>query len=112
MKIYEMIVEGHIRYPHGMTPEAHDLIANVCIVNPSQRLGNIQGGAERVKNHPFFRTIDWEALYYRHMKGPIIPQLTSAADASNFDDYDPPSERQSTYTDQMAEKWEHVFKDF
>lgn len=95
-----------------MAPAARDLISGLCTVNPSQRLGNIAGGAQSVKDHPFFRNIDWEAMYYRRMKGPIIPFLRNAADASNFDEYDPPSDRQSLYTDEMAKNYEDVFKEF
>ena len=95
-----------------MAPDARDLIASLCTVNPSQRLGNISGGAERVKAHPFFDPIDWEALYYRRMKGPIVPFLRSADDASNYDEYDPAPDRQSAYTDELAEEYEDAFRDF
>lgn len=95
-----------------MTPEAHDLIAGLCTVNPSQRLGNISGGAQRVKSHPFFRAIDWDALYRRQMKGPIIPHLRHPTDASNFDDYEDAPESKSVYTEEMSSQYEEAFKDF
>ncbi|MCJ1393372.1 serine/threonine protein kinase, AGC [Xylographa bjoerkii] len=112
LKIYSKIVEGNIPYPNGMSPEARDLISSLCTVNPSNRLGNISGGSQRVKAHPFFRGIDWEAMYYRRMKGPIVPKLAHAADASNFDDYDPAPERQSVYTREMSKQYEEFFKEF
>ena len=108
----QRIVEGNVRYPHSMSPDARDLISGLCTVNPSQRLGNIAGGTERVKAHPFFANLDWEALYYRKMKGPIIPELRHAADTSCFDEYDPPPERHSVYGHDMAHKWDDSFKDF
>ena len=106
------IVDGKIPYPQSMSPEARDLIAGLCTVNPANRLGNISGGSQRVKAHPFFRGIDWEALYYRRVKGPIVPKLAHAADASNFDDYDPEPERQSVYTREMSKQYEEFFKEF
>ncbi|MCJ1286867.1 serine/threonine protein kinase, AGC [Xylographa opegraphella] len=112
LKIYSKIVDGKIPYPQGMLPEARDLIAGLCTVNPANRLGNISGGSQRVKDHPFFRGIDWDALYYRRMKGPIIPKLAHAADASNFDDYDPEPKRQSVYTREMSKQYEEFFKEF
>ncbi|KAL9077519.1 MAG: hypothetical protein Q9161_000365 [Pseudevernia consocians] len=116
MKIYELIVEGKVKYPQWMSSDARDLIGSLCTVNPSQRLGNISSGnvngTALVKTHPFFKTIDWEALYHRKLKGPIIPKVKHAADASNFDNYDPPSESQSAYTKDMAQKYDHEFKDF
>ena len=106
------IVECKLRFPQGVSSEAKDLICGLCTVNPSNRLGNISGGTDRVKSHPFFKGIDWDALYYRQMKGPIIPEIRHPADASNFDQYDPAPEPKSTYTPEMASKYDKEFKDF
>ncbi|KAL8843354.1 MAG: hypothetical protein Q9170_000212 [Blastenia crenularia] len=103
---------GKIKFPADMDPDARSLISGLCAVNPTQRLGNLSGGVDRVKSHPFFATIDWDALYYRKMKGPIIPKLRHAADASNFDDYDQPPEQRSVYTKEMSSKYDSEFKEF
>ncbi|KAL9130150.1 MAG: hypothetical protein Q9217_001585 [Psora testacea] len=116
IKIYEKIVEGKIKYPPGLSQEAKDVIGALCTANPSQRLGNIkQGdlqGAALVKAHPFFKSIDWDALYHRKMKGPIIPRVKGPTDSSNFTDYDAPSSQCSAYTKDMQQKYDHEFKDF
>ena len=106
------IVEGKGRYPHSMSPDARDLIGGLCTVNPSHRLGNISGGSAAIKSHAFFKSINWNSLYKREMKGPIIPELKHAADASNFDDYDAAPESSSNYTKDMFHKYDHEFKDF
>ncbi|KAI4087839.1 MAG: hypothetical protein LQ344_006531 [Seirophora lacunosa] len=112
MKIYEKICVGKIKFPSDMDEDARSLISGLCSVNPTQRLGNLTGGVDRVKSHPFFAPIDWEALYYRKIKGPIIPKLRHPADASNFDEYEHPPEQKSVYTKEMASKYDHEFKDF
>ncbi|KAF2265106.1 Pkinase-domain-containing protein [Lojkania enalia] len=112
MKIYEQIVEGRVRFPSAMSPEARDLISGLCTVDTSKRLGNIKGGAAAVKEHPWFRNIDWEALYHRKVKGPIIPHLRGPADTRNFDEYEPESANREPYTREMSEKWDECFKDF
>ncbi|KAL8666049.1 MAG: hypothetical protein Q9202_001786 [Teloschistes flavicans] len=112
MKIYEMICEGKLKFPPGFDPDARDLISGLCVVNPTHRLGNLSGGVDRVKSHPFFASVDWESLYYRKQKGPIIPNLRHPADASNFDDYDAAPEQKSVYTKEMANKYDGEFKDF
>ncbi|KAL8780883.1 MAG: hypothetical protein Q9203_000503 [Teloschistes exilis] len=112
MKIYEMICEGKLKFPKEFDPNARDLISGLCVVNPTHRLGNLPGGVDRVKSHPFFASVDWEALYYRRQKGPIIPTLRHAADASNFDDYGAAPEHKSVYTKEMASKYDSEFKDF
>ncbi|KAF2114142.1 kinase-like domain-containing protein [Lophiotrema nucula] len=112
MKIYEQIVEGHVRYPSAMSSEARDLISGLCNVDTSKRLGNISGGAQRVKSHPWFGNIDWDALYNRRINGPIVPHLRGPADTRNFDEYEPEGSQREAYTREMAEKWDDYFKDF
>ncbi|KAG8525799.1 uncharacterized protein KY384_000559 [Bacidia gigantensis] len=116
IKIYEKIVEGKIKYPSSVPPDAKAIISGLCTVNPSQRLGYIQqgelNGAELVKAHPFFKSIDWHALYHRKEKGPIIPKLKGVTDSSNFNDYDAPSTQNSIYSRDMQQKYDHEFKDF
>lgn len=51
--------------------------------NPLQRLG-ANGGAE-VRAHPFFATIDWDALYARKIPPPFKPNQSGAIDTSNFE---------------------------
>ncbi|KAL2219989.1 camp-dependent protein kinase catalytic subunit [Thermoascus aurantiacus ATCC 26904] len=114
MRIYEQIVEGNIRFPPNMTPAARDIISSLCKTNPTERLGYISGGSARVKAHPFFDGINWDDLYYRRVKGPIIPRVDHPADAGNFEEYPaPPDPRKlSVYTDEMKEKYEPFFSDF
>ncbi|KAI4170527.1 MAG: hypothetical protein LQ343_004904 [Gyalolechia ehrenbergii] len=112
MKIYEKICVGKIKFPTDMDSDARSLISGLCAVNPTHRLGNLTGGVDKVKSHPFFSPIDWDALYYRKIKGPIIPKLRHPADASNFDEYDQPPEQRSVYTKEMASKYDHEFREF
>ncbi|KAF2646311.1 serine/threonine-protein kinase YPK2/YKR2 [Massarina eburnea CBS 473.64] len=112
MKIYEQIVEGKVRFPSAMSEDARSLISGLCTVDTSKRLGNIQGGAGTVKAHPWFRQIDWEALYYRKVGGPIVPHLRGPADTRNFDEYEPEPANREKYTKEMSDKWDEHFRDF
>jgi len=49
--------------------------------NPLERLGT--GGAYEVKQHRFFRSLDWNSLL--RQKAEFIPQLESEDDTSYFD---------------------------
>ena len=110
------IIEGKVKYPSSMSPDAKSVIGGLCTVTPTQRLGYIQQGevkgAALVKAHPFFKSIDWDALYNRKMKGPILPKVKSPTDSSNFSDYDAPSSQCSAYTKDLQAKYDHEFKDF
>ncbi|KAK2750442.1 serine/threonine protein kinase, AGC [Myotisia sp. PD_48] len=114
MAIYEQIVEGKLRFPKDMPQTAKDIVRALCKVNPSERLGYISGGTKRIMDHPFFEGINWDGLYRRTVKGPIVPQINHPADAANFEEYpDPPDpDTQTPYTDEMKDKYEDLFEDF
>ena len=95
-----------------MAPDARELIAALCCVNPAQRLGNLPDGTAGVKNHGYFKSIDWQAMYQRRSKGPIIPEIKHAADTSCFDQYDDAPESKTAYTPDMCDKYDKEFKDF
>lgn len=98
MKIYEQIVEGKVRYPSAMGQDARDIIDKLCTVDVTKRLGNVKGGAATVKAHPWFKSIDWDAVYHRQMQGPIVPHLKGADDTRNFDEYDAEPLNREPYT--------------
>jgi hypothetical protein len=81
-----------------MSADARDLIGGLCNVDVTKRLGNVQGGASTVKKHPWFKDIDWDAMYHRRAQGPIVPHLRSNDDTRNFDEYDAEPVHKDEYT--------------
>ncbi len=47
-----------------------------------------RNGAEEVKQHPFFRDDSWSWQNIRQTVAPVVPDLVSEEDTSNFDDID------------------------
>lgn len=106
------IVEGKVRYPSAMSADARDIIGSLCTVDTTKRLGNMRGGAGDVKSHPWFRNIDWDMLYHRRVKGPIVPHLKGPADTRNFDEYDEEPEGREPYTEELRSQYDDAFADF
>lgn len=52
--------------------------------NPKNRLGAI-GDAAELKAHPFFKTIDWDALSKKQVTPPFRPDVESDESTTNFD---------------------------
>lgn len=52
--------------------------------NPKHRLGAQRDAAE-LKEHPFFKTIDWHALSLKQVTPPFKPVVESDESTSNFD---------------------------
>ena len=67
-----------------VTPDAIDLMKRL-ICDREERLG--RNGIHEFKEHPFFAGIDWDNI--RNLTPPYVPEVTSDADTSNFDDIDP-----------------------
>ncbi|KAI9878771.1 MAG: Serine/threonine-protein kinase [Pleopsidium flavum] len=61
-------------------PEAEHLIRSL-LCDSSNRLGRA-GGAQEIKNHPFFRGVIWDQL--RKIRAPFEPKLNSNVDVSYF----------------------------
>ncbi|PSS28090.1 hypothetical protein M430DRAFT_162973 [Amorphotheca resinae ATCC 22711] len=114
IEIYKQIVSKPVSFPSepAISPEAKDIIRQFCTVDRSRRLGNISGRAQRVKEHPFFRGIQWDDVYYRRCRGPIIPPIRFKGDAQCFDIYPDEKLGRDLYTDDLRAKWEDKFKDF
>lgn len=72
----------------------------------------MSGGAKRVKEHPFFRGVNWEDVLSRRQKGPIIPPIRYPGDAQCFDIYPEEDANNDRYTDDLRAKYDDYFKDF
>ncbi|KAK3954352.1 kinase-like domain-containing protein [Pseudoneurospora amorphoporcata] len=114
LEIYRQIVEKPVLFPARpeISEEAKDIVRSFCTVDRSMRLGNMSGGAARVKAHPWFKGVDWEAVEQKRHKGPIIPYLSYPGDASCFDVYPEQDVNNEAYTEEMFEKYEKYFEDF
>jgi len=114
IEIYKQIVSKPVHFPSDppFSPEAKDIVRQLCTVDRSKRLGNISGRAQRVKDHPFFQGIQWDDVYYRKYRGPIIPPIRYPGDSQCFDDYPDEDRNREPYTESMHRKWDDHFKDF
>ncbi|KAF4510049.1 hypothetical protein G6O67_001974 [Ophiocordyceps sinensis] len=114
MEIYKQIVDKPVTFPHHppISDHAKDLIRSLCTADRSRRLGNISGGAARVKAHPFFRHVDWDDLVRRRRPGPIQPPVRYPGDAQCFDTYPEDEGGRSDYTPDMAQQYDEYFRDF
>jgi protein kinase A len=88
IQIYEKIVSGKVRFPSHFTSELKDLLRNLLQVDLTKRYGNLRNGVADIKNHKWFSSIDWIAVYQKKLDAPFHPKVKGPGDPSNFDDYD------------------------
>ena len=89
MKTYNIILKGieAVDFPRSITTNASILIKKLCRDNPAERLGYQKGEIRDIQKHRWFDGFNWEGLRNRTLVPPIVPRITSATDASNFDLY-------------------------
>jgi serine/threonine-protein kinase Psk1 len=82
--ICDRILKQKLKLPYYISPDAKDLLNKLLKKVPSARLGSKPGDVQKIKNHRFFRKIDWKKLETRELDPPIQPIVTDLAAAENF----------------------------
>jgi serine/threonine protein kinase len=84
-KIQENIVKQKLLLPYYLGPDAKDLLTRLLRKDPRKRLGsNMPKDLVTIKNHRFFRRVDWKKLAARELEPPIQPMITNPELAENF----------------------------
>ncbi|XP_056425948.1 microtubule-associated serine/threonine-protein kinase 3 isoform X6 [Hyla sarda] len=83
-ELFGQVISDDIVWPGGeesLPADSQDLITRLLRQNALERLGT--GGAQEVKQHVFFRSLDWNGLL--RQKAEFVPQLEADDDTSYFD---------------------------
>ncbi|KAF7997039.1 hypothetical protein HCN44_005316 [Aphidius gifuensis] len=79
----EQILKAKLGMPYNISPDAQSLLRMLFKRNPANRLGT--NGIDEIKNHLFFSSIDWNALYNKQVIPPFKPAVSQEDDAFYFD---------------------------
>ncbi|KAF8897307.1 kinase-like domain-containing protein [Infundibulicybe gibba] len=84
-QMYKNICFGKIRFPKGVINEdGKQFVKGLLNRNPKHRLGAVRDAAE-LKEHPFFKSIDWHTLSLKQVTPPFKPVVESDESTNNFD---------------------------
>ncbi|XP_064302141.1 protein kinase C epsilon type [Phalacrocorax carbo] len=85
--LFESILHDDVLYPVWLSKEAVSILKAFMTKNPNKRLGCVasQNGEDAIKQHPFFKEIDWVLLEQRKIKPPFKPRIKTKRDVNNFD---------------------------
>ena len=84
-KISLNIYKEEIAFDKKISEGAKDLIINLLIFDPKSRLGSGVDGGEKIKNHKFFKGVNWKDVWDRKLEPPFVPNLKSDQDLKYFD---------------------------
>ncbi|XP_056447204.1 ribosomal protein S6 kinase alpha-1 isoform X2 [Gadus chalcogrammus] len=80
-----LILKARLGMPQFLSTEAQSLLRALFKRNPANRLGSGADGAEEIKRHTFFSTIDWNKLFRREINPPFKPAVARPDDTFYFD---------------------------
>uniref|UniRef100_A0AAQ5ZM92 Ribosomal protein S6 kinase n=1 Tax=Amphiprion ocellaris TaxID=80972 RepID=A0AAQ5ZM92_AMPOC len=80
-----LILKARLGMPQFLSAEAQSLLRALFKRNPTNRLGSGADGAEEIKRHGFFSTIDWNKLFRKEVKPPFRPAVARPDDTFYFD---------------------------
>ncbi|GAA5894298.1 uncharacterized protein JCM6883_003778 [Sporobolomyces salmoneus] len=84
-QMYKLICFGKVKFPRGVIGEdGKQFVKGLLNRNPKHRLGATRD-AEELKEHAFFKNIDWELLAQRAVPPPFKPYVDSDESVANFD---------------------------
>lgn len=86
-RIYEKILEGKVDWSRHLDVNAKDMIKKLLVRDVTRRLGSLKHGVEDVKQHKWFKALDWDAVLQRKIVPPIIPRVSHSGDTRNFERY-------------------------
>lgn len=79
------ILNKEIPIPKRLSVEARDFLKQILRKDPNERIGCRAGGVAEIKEHPFFRSVEWDQLYMKEIPPPFVPTTNQASDVSNVD---------------------------
>ncbi|KAG0175116.1 Serine/threonine kinase [Apophysomyces sp. BC1015] len=85
-EIFDAILEDDILYPINMSRDSVSICQRLLTREPQKRLGAGPNDAVDIKEHPFFRGVNWEDMLNKQVAPPFYPSVTGALDTSNFDE--------------------------
>lgn len=82
-KLFNNIKTGNIKYPVYLSKDSIAILNALFTHDPDKRLGS--DGVDKIKKHPFFKNIDWDAIFAKKIKPPFIPRISSDSDTKYID---------------------------
>ena len=75
--IFHNIEFGELKIPEFVSEEAADLLRGLLQKDPKKRLGGSSKDAQEIKEHPYFKDVDWDKVYNKQITPPAVNIFTN-----------------------------------
>ena len=87
-KLYRRTLHGTVTYPSFLSSACKSFLSGLLERDPAKRLG-AAGGIAQLKQHAFFKGVDWKAVEAKKIPVPYVPEVAAAAAGGKEGSADP-----------------------
>jgi len=80
-KLFQKVTGGEIKFPDNISADAVDFVSQLLTRDPGKRLAD----PVKIKEHTWFKTLNWEKLEAKEIQPPFVPKVTADDDFSQID---------------------------